>query len=163
MSLEISELLFEGVKKIVFAAISKRVVLEAESYFTQRRIKSRINDSIAQVVEQLMPFFESEHLSDHKRRVLISNCTHELSEILKEPKEVFAASLDGQKMYDRRYEDGKLPQGIRDEGLGDFTLWYFRKLRILYAPIRRQLSSGRLQVFTTAFGVWTKSPRCLVV
>ena len=68
MPLDLGALLFEGVKKVVFAAISKRVVLTGENFLTKRKVEGRIDDSIAQVVEQLLPFFESERLSDHKRK-----------------------------------------------------------------------------------------------
>src|SRR6185369_11155576 len=114
MPIELGALLFEGVKKVVFAAISKRLVLTGENFLTRRKVEGRIDDSIAQVIEQLLPFFENERLSDQKRQVLISNCTYELSEIVEDPQELFAASLDGQKVFDRRYENGQLPQGIRD-------------------------------------------------
>src|ERR1051325_5085051 len=151
MSIEVSALLFEGVKKIVFTAISKRVVLAGENFLTKRRIESRINDSIAQVVEQLVPFFENEHLSDQKRQVLISNCTHELSEILDDPKEIFAASLDGQKVFDRRYEKGRLPQGVRDEGLEDLYALVFPQIANLICAFPPAIEQWKIEGYREGF------------
>ncbi len=151
MPLDIGALLFEGVKKVVFTAISKRVVLAGETYLTQKKIERRIDDSIGQVVEQLMPFFENERLSDHKRQVLISNCTHELAEILEEPREVFAASLDGQKMFDRRYENRRLPQGIRDEGLEDLYAGVFPQIANLICAYPPAIEQWKIEGYRDGF------------
>ena len=151
MPLEVGALLFEGIKKIVFTAISKRVVIAGENFLTRRRIESRIDDSIAQVVEQLVPFFENEHLSDQKRQVLISNCTHELTEILKDPKEIFAASLDGQKVFDRRYENGRLPQGIRDEGLEDLYALVFPQVANLICAFPPAIEQWKIEGYREGF------------
>jgi hypothetical protein len=151
MPIELGALLFEGVKKVVFAAISKRVVLKGENFLTRRKVESRIDDSIAQVVEQLLPFFESEHLSDHKRKVLISNCTSELSEIVHDPQELFAASLDGQKLFDRRYEKGQLPQGIRDEGLGDLYALVFPQIANLVCAYPPAIEQWKIEGYRDGF------------
>lgn len=151
MPLEIGALLFEGVRKIVFAGISKRVVLAGEAFLTRRRIESRVDDSIAQVVEQLLPFFESEHLSDHQRQVLISNCTHELSEIIEDPREIFAASLDGQKVFDRRYTTRRLPQGIRDEGLEDLYAMVFPQIANLVCIYPPAIEQWRIEGYKEGF------------
>lgn len=152
MPIEFGALLFEAVKEIVFNAISKRVLLSGEKFLTQRKIRSRIEDSVAQVVEHLMPFFEGEHLSsDHKRQVLISNCTHELEEILADPKEIFAASLDGQKVFDRRYEDGLLPQGIRDEGLEDLYALVFPQIANLICAYPPAIEQWKIEGYRDGF------------
>jgi len=151
MALELGALLFEGVKKVVFAAISKRVVLTGENFLTRRRVEGRIDDSIAQVVEKLLPFFENERLSDHKRQVLISNCTYELSEIVQDPQELFAASLDGQKVFDRRYENGKLPQGIRDEGLEDLYALVFPQVANLVCAYPPAIEQWKIEGYRDGF------------
>jgi len=151
MPIELGALLFEGVKKVVFAAISKRVVLTGENFLTKRKVESRIDDSIAQVVEKLLPFFESERLSDHKRQVLISNCMHELSEIVQDPKELFAASLDGQKVFDRRYEKGRLPQGIRDEGLEDLYALVFPQVANLVCAYPPAIEQWKIEGYRDGF------------
>jgi hypothetical protein len=151
MPIDLGALLFEGVKKVVFAAISKRVVLKGENFLTKRKVESRVNDSIAQVVEQLLPFFENERLSDHKRKVLISNCTHELSEIVQDPQELFAASLDGQKVFDRRYEKGRLPQGIRDEGLEDLYALVFPQVANLVCAYPPAIEQWKIEGYRDGF------------
>ncbi|HJT27871.1 MAG TPA: NACHT domain-containing protein [Pyrinomonadaceae bacterium] len=151
MSIELGALLFEGVKKVVFAAISKRVVLTGENFLTRRKVESRIDDSIAQVIEQLLPFFENERLSDQKRQVLISNCTYELSEIVEDPQELFAASLDGQKVFDRRYEKGQLPQGIRDEGLGDLYALVFPQIANLICAYPKAIEQWKIEGYRDGF------------
>lgn len=106
MAIEISAILFELVKKLVFEAISKKVQTATEPFLTRRKIESRVDDSIAQVVEQLVPFFDSQRVPENKRRTLIATCESELTNLLATPQEFFAASMDGQKLFDRRYADG---------------------------------------------------------
>ncbi len=151
MPIELGALLFEGVKKVVFAAISKRVVLTGENFLTRRKVESRIDDSIAQVIEKLLPFFENERLSEQKRLVLISNCTHELSEIVEDPQELFAASLDGQKVFDRRYEKGRLPQGIRDEDLEDLYALVFPQVANLVCAYPPALEQWKIEGYRDGF------------
>jgi NACHT domain-containing protein len=151
MPIELGALLFEGVKKVVFAAISKRLVLTGENFLTRRKVESRIDDSIAQVIEQLLPFFENERLSDQKRQVLISNCTYELSEIVEDPQELFAASLDGQKVFDRRYEKGQLPQGIRDEGLEDLYALVFPQIANLICAYPPAIEQWKIEGYRDGF------------
>ncbi|MBU1936868.1 NACHT domain-containing protein [bacterium] len=141
MPIDTGAALFELLKKIVFTAISKRVNYKIEKFLTKRKIESRLEDSIAHVVEGLLPFFESEHISEKKRDVLLNTCDMELSKLLSEPKEFFVASLDGQKIFDRRYVSGVLPQAIRDEGLEDLYALIFPQIANLicaYPPVVEQ-------------------------
>jgi hypothetical protein len=151
MPIEIGALLFAAVKKTVFAAISKRVIYAGESFLTKRKIEGRVDDSIAQVVEQLIPFFESEHITKHQQELLIITCSDELSDILREPEEVFAASLDGQRIFDRRYEDGQLPEAIRDERLGDLYALIFPQVANLVCAYPPAVEQWKIEGYKDGF------------
>ena len=125
MSLEIGAILFDQVQKIVISAVAKKVSYEGERFLTKRKIESRLADSIARVVESLLPFFENERVSDAQRELLVNTCTEELSKLVAEPGEFFAASLNGQKVFERKYASGQFPRVIRDEGLDDLYALIF--------------------------------------
>ncbi|MBI5867598.1 MAG: NACHT domain-containing protein [candidate division Zixibacteria bacterium] len=151
MPIELAALLYELVKKIVFDAISKRVNYTVEKYLTQRKIERRLEDSIAQVVEQLVPFFESEHITEDKQRVLLATCDIEMSKLLQKPQEFFASSLDGQKVFDRRYADGVLPEAIREEQLGDLYAQVFPQIANLVCAYPPAVELWRLEGYRDGF------------
>jgi hypothetical protein len=141
MQIEFSATLFALVRSIVFRAIANKVNLEVEGFLKKRKINSRLEDSIAQVIEQLLPFFENERISETKRNLLTEICRIELDEILKTPQELFASSMDGQKVFDRRYASGTLPQAIREESLEDLYALIFPQIANLicvYPPAVEQ-------------------------
>ncbi|OAI06077.1 hypothetical protein A1353_10360 [Methylomonas methanica] len=151
MTIEISAILFELVKKLVFEAISKKVQVSIEPFLTRRKIESRIDDSIAQVVEQLVPFFESERVSENHRKILITTCESELTLILKTPQDFFAASLDGQKLFDQRYADGQLPKDILDEGLKDLYALVFPQIANLVCMYPPAVEAWKIEGFRDNF------------
>ena len=96
----IEAVLFDTVKKVVFSAITKRVNYETERFLTKRKIESRVEDSIAKIIERLIPFFENESITEQKRILLVGTINYELSELMRNPQEFFAGSLDGQKIFE---------------------------------------------------------------
>lgn len=151
MAIEISAVLFELVKKLVFEAISKKVQTATEPFLTRRKIESRVDDSIAQVVEQLVPFFDSERVAENKRRTLIATCESELTHLLTTPQEFFAASMDGQKLFDRRYADGQLPVAIRDKGLEDLYALIFPQIANLVCMYPTAVEAWKIENYKEGF------------
>ncbi|WP_374088262.1 NACHT domain-containing NTPase [Methylomicrobium lacus] len=151
MAIEISAILFELVKKLVFEAISKRVNVTVEPFLTKRKIESRIDDSIAQVVEQLVPFFDSERIAEYKRGILIATCESELADLLTKPQEFFAASLDGQKLFDQRYANGQLPESIRNESLQDLYALVFPQIANLICMYPTAVEAWKIEGFRDGF------------
>jgi len=143
--------LFELVKKLVFAAISKKVEITAEPFLTKRKIESRVDDSIAQVVEQLVPFFDNERIPENKRRTLIKTCETELANLLTTPQEFFAASMDGQKLFDRRYADGQLPEAIRKKGLEDSYALIFPQIANLICMYPPAVEAWKIENYKEEF------------
>jgi len=151
MAIEISAILFELVKKLVFEAISKKVQTATEPFLTRRKIESRVDDSIAQVVEQLVPFFDSERVPENKRRTLIKTCESELTHLLTTPQEFFAASMDGQKLFDRRYADGQLPDAIRNKGLEDLYALIFPQIANLVCMYPPAVEAWKIEGYKEGF------------
>jgi len=151
MAIEFAPVLFELVKKIVFQAIATRVNYHVEPFFTKRKIESRLENSIAQVIEQLLPFFENERIAESKRGLLLEICRIELSALLENPQEFFASSLDGQKIFDRRYASGGLPEAIREEGLSDSYAQIFPQIANLVCMYPPTVELWRIEGYKDYF------------
>lgn len=92
-------------------------------FFQRRKIKRRIEDATAEVVEPLLPFLAHEGISEDKQRRLIETCVEELRPLTEKPEQLFQGSLNGQKIFDDLYTNRDLPQVVIEDGLKDvYTL-----------------------------------------
>ncbi|HEX9982610.1 MAG TPA: NACHT domain-containing protein [Thermoanaerobaculia bacterium] len=109
--------------ELLGGAIQSGVGLASLPFFTQRRIKSRVEDATAEVVEPLLPFLANEGISEEKQRLLIQVCVDELRPLTATPDRLFRGSLNGQKIFEEMYATKPLPPEIVEEGLKDvYTL-----------------------------------------
>ncbi len=88
-------------------------------FFERRRIERRIEDSVADVVETLIPFLQQEKISEEKQCRLIETCVDELRPLTQHPERLFQGSLDGQKIFEELYENRSLPEVIIEDDLKD--------------------------------------------
>jgi hypothetical protein len=124
MAAEIAAFIFEKVRSLVFDAVKKHVSYEAESFFTRRKIQNELENSVARVVEPLVPFLNNEKISEVQQRLLLEISTSELHQLIEHPSWIFEASLDGEKTFERLYKDKELPAAVREEGLqGTYSLF----------------------------------------
>ena len=127
MAAEIGAFIFEKVSSLVFDAIKEQVGYSAEGYFTQFKIRNEVERSVVRVVEPMVPFLNSEKLSEAQQRRLVETCTSELHGLIEHPSRIFEASLDGEKAFEMLYKNGELPCAIREEGLqGSYSLLFPR-------------------------------------
>lgn len=108
------ELLFEILKNVVAKALARQAVLNTESFFQRRRVLAKIEETIATVLESLAPFFLTEKIDEDGQRVIFEVFQREIDRVLEEPAEIFEASFDGQKLYDKVYANGNLPRDVVD-------------------------------------------------
>lgn len=117
MAFAADEAIMTWVLELVLEAVKARVEYTSESYFVQRRIKSQIENAVAQVVEPLLPFLKLEGLDEGRQQLLVETCVREMRELLREPSKLFQASLDGAKLFQQFYAGRSYPEEIRDERL----------------------------------------------
>lgn len=67
------------------------------------------------------------------------------------PQEFFAASMDGQKLFDRRYENGRLPEAIRDEGLEDLYALIFPQIANLVCMYPPAVEAWKVEGYKEGF------------
>jgi predicted NACHT family NTPase len=104
----------------------------ALDYFQERKIKNRVEDSTADVVQDLKPFLDQEKIPVEKQQHLIETCVNELKPFAENPSELFKGSLDGQKIFENLYHEKELPQVIIEDDLKDtYTLLFPRVATLL--------------------------------
>lgn len=113
--MSLSESIFSVVINLISSAIYDRI--DSLEFFQRRRVKSRIESTVAEVVEPLLPFLENECVPQNQQLRLIEICARELSPLIQDKKALFQASLNGQKVFDHMYESRSLPQEIIEDGL----------------------------------------------
>ncbi|MCP4701578.1 MAG: NACHT domain-containing protein [Gammaproteobacteria bacterium] len=110
-----------------------------------------MEDATAEVVEPLLPFLEQEKLTEKQQRLLIQTCVDELRPFSEDPKPLFEGSLDGQKIFDKLYEDRKLPQAVTDEGLTDVYALLCPRIATLLCKIPAAVKEWENQAWTESF------------
>jgi hypothetical protein len=92
-------------------------------FFKKRKIKQRVDDATAGIVEPLLPFLAQEGIPEDKQRRLIETCIEELRPLTQKPELLFQGSLNGQKIFDELYTNRQLPQVMIEDRLKEvYTL-----------------------------------------
>jgi NACHT domain len=118
-----------GLAEFVFGLITNLISsfiytgYEDLDFFKRRKIKQRVEDATAGIVEPLLPFLTQEGISEDKQRRLIETCIEELRPLTQKPELLFQGSLNGQKIFDELYIERRLPQVIIEDDLKEvYTL-----------------------------------------
>lgn len=151
MAIDFGAILFESACRIVERALSKKVSETGTNFLTQRRIKARLEDAIAKVIEPLVPYLESERISDERKLLLLNVCETELQRITDDPAQFFAASLDGQKLFDKKYATDGLPEAIVQEELSDLYAAIFPRIANLICAYPPALEKWRTEGYKEEF------------
>lgn len=115
MTLE--EFIFNLIVELVGGAIQGILQSVGSDFFEQRKIKRRIEDAVAHVVEPLLPFLSQERIPEDKQRRLIETCVDELRPLTEQPEHLFQGSLDGQKIFNQMYNNRDFPEVVVEDGL----------------------------------------------
>src|SRR5579864_6595368 len=103
--LEIGKFAFESVLALLNVTIELTLKESALEFFKRRRIERRVEDSVADVVQSLLPFLSIEGVTQERQYRLIQTCVEELRPLTATPEVFFQASLNGQKIFDNLYAD----------------------------------------------------------
>ena len=114
---ELGKFAFDLVSSLVVGVIQEGTTYAGLSFFEHRRIKNRIDDAIAEVVEPLLPFFAGEGIPEEKQRRLIQTCIDELRPLTENPCRLFQGSLNGKIIFDELYAVRELPEVVVEDGL----------------------------------------------
>jgi len=134
--------------ELLSTVIVDGVKLNAQPFFEQRKIKRRVEDATAEVVEPLLTFLSNEGVSDEKQRRLIQTCIDELRPFTQRPERLFQGSLDGQKIFDELYAGRELPQTVTEDGLRDVYTLLFPRIATLLCRIPAAIKDWESQAWS---------------
>ncbi|MDI1435174.1 NACHT domain-containing protein [Polyangium sorediatum] len=117
MAVDVAALLFKGISDLVLGAVKKRITYETEGFLTRIKIEQALQTAVRKVVEQLVPFLESERVGQEKQELLVCIMLEELGLLIEEPERLFRGSLDGQRVFDHLYANRPLPEALVHEDL----------------------------------------------
>lgn len=75
---DIAAILFKGIFDLVAGAVKKRVTYETEGFLTRLKVEQALEKTVRRVVEQLIPFLESERVKESNQELLIGIAMDEL-------------------------------------------------------------------------------------
>ncbi len=133
--MELGQLALNLIINLLASVIYDGVNFTSLPFFQRRKIERRIEDSVADVVEPLLPFLTHEKISEEKQRKLIVTCVEELSPLTKDSKLLFQGSLNGQKIFEDMYENRALPRVIIEDDLRDIYTLLFPRIATLLCKI----------------------------
>lgn len=131
----IAEFVLGIITELVANVIQSSIDFSTQPFFERRRIRQRIDNAVAEVVEPLLPFLENERISEDKQRRLIQTCVEELKPFAEDSKPLFQGSLDGQKIFESLYANRELPQVIVEDGLKEIYSLLFPRIATLLCKI----------------------------
>jgi hypothetical protein len=132
---DLGKIAFELVSDLIWGAIKDGLKSSSLDYFQVRKIKSRVEDATAEVVQDIKPFLDQEKIPTEKQKHLIETCVGELKPFAENPAELFKGSLDGQTIFDSLYKDKKLPHVIVEDDLKETYSLLFPRIATLLCKI----------------------------
>lgn len=137
--------------ELLGAAMEGSIKFATLPFFQQRKIRRRVEDATAEVVEPLLPFLENEGIKEDKQRRLILTCVQELRPFTEKPELLFQGSLAGQKIFDDLYADRDLPLVIIEDGLSDVYALLFPRIATLLCKIPAAVKDWENEAWTENF------------
>lgn len=145
------EFVVDIIKDLITNIIEKKLSNSTLDYFKIRKIKSRIEDVIADVVETLVPFFANEGIDEERQYRLITTCVDELKHLTSKPELFFQGSLDGQKIFEEFYTNNGLPNVIAEDGLSDIYALLFPRIATLVCKIPEVINNWQNEAWAENF------------
>ena len=145
----VAEIAIDIIKELITKILEQKI--SDLDYFKKRKIKRRIEDVVADLVESLMPFMLSEGINEEKQYRLIHACSDELNQFITEPEILFNGSLNGQKIFDNIYSKKGLPQVIIEDGLNNIYAVLFPRIATLVCKIPEAISEWESEAWIENF------------
>lgn len=139
------------IMSLIANAISSATGYTKLDFFKKRKIKNRVEDATAEVVEPLLHFLSIEGIAEAQQHILMQTCIEELRIYADDPKLLLGGSLDGQKIFDAKYAGVALPQAIVDEGLIYVYELLFSRIATLLCRIPAAVKDWENQAWTENF------------
>ncbi len=117
MSINMPELALELIVELLMKMVNKITTTLNIPYIKTFKIKVQIQSAVVTIVEPLLPFLSKEGISDENQINLIKTIVSELTPLVEKPALLFSGSLNGQKIFDKLYENRQYPEIIKEYDL----------------------------------------------
>jgi len=151
MVFDLGGFFFTRVYKLIINVVDSKLKETTLSFLEQRKIKRRVEDSTAEVVNILVPFLTAEKISQEKQERLIETCIRELTPIAENSAELFKGSLDGQKIFENLYQNKEFPQVIVEDGLKDIYSLLFPRISTLLCKMPEAVKDWEKEAWSENF------------
>lgn len=148
---DLGKLVFDLIFQLIIGVIDEKLKSSTLSYLEQRKIRRRVEDATADVVESLVPFLAQEKISQEKQERLIETCIRELKPFAENPAELFKGSLNGQKIFENLYLNKELPQVIIEDNLKDTYSLLFPRIATLLCKIPAAVNDWENEAWSENF------------
>lgn len=136
MMLDIGQIVFDPIYKLLYGLIEEILKKNLLYHISKKRkIRRRVENATAEVVEILIPFLLQEKVAQEKIDRLIDTCIIELKPFTENSSDLFTGSLDGQKIYENLYLRKDIPEVIIEDGLKDTYSLLFPRIATLLCKI----------------------------
>ncbi|HMG05089.1 MAG TPA: NACHT domain-containing protein [Chthoniobacterales bacterium] len=106
-----------SLEKLVLGVASRSIGDVLKDARKNRRMQRLVGDAVDRLSAQLDDYLTLEKLPGYQREVLLGTICGELERLVAEPAQLFAADLDGQRIFKQVHPDGNVPQVIREQHL----------------------------------------------
>jgi hypothetical protein len=118
---------------------------------TQRRMQRLVDDAVDRIVEQTEEYLRTENVNEHRKEILIASLCSKLQPLAEDPQRFFIGDLNGEVIFKHCHPDGKLPEEIREEQLGQFYTVLFPQIAHFLAGSRIALAEWQAEGFREEF------------
>jgi len=85
---------------------------EIKGVMTARRMSRLVQDAVDKIVEQVDDYLTGERVDEQRKELLITAICTRLQPLVDDPQQLFAADLDGAKIFKHCHPDGLLPERV---------------------------------------------------
>ena len=128
MAVTLGEFAFGIIINLVSDAIERIVDISGLDFFEQRRIKTQVENAVAEIVKPLIPFLKQEKIDEDKQQRLLQTCVDELMPYSQNPELLFHGSINGQKIFEELYNKKQLPQVVIEDGTKEVYILLFPRI-----------------------------------
>jgi hypothetical protein len=148
---ELAELAYDLIMGLIVNAAYDSIKVSVGDFFQRRKIEKRIEDSVASVVEPLLPFLSNEGISLINQEQLLRICVAELKPVVENPQMMFDSSLNGQKIFEEIYLRKDIPQYIIEENLKDVYIMLFPRIATIICKIPNIVRNWETEAWSENF------------
>jgi hypothetical protein len=147
----LTEIITTGLSKLVWSAVKPHVDRNVKDFLAKRRIERAVHEAVDRVVVEFERFLVDEVRDDRQRELVIELSLLELDPLVRDPAQLFRGSLDGQRVFEQLYPDGRYPEAITDERLESVWTLFVPRVAALLCELAMAIEEWRIEGWREGF------------